>query len=163
MAEISPQITLLNEGWKFVLHSKKSGEIINPQGTRQTAYFGFDSQAAAEKFMKLLITHGWGDCQIRHSKRINTCQLEVKVWHCPDFLLKPETITKTVGYAKVGHFYETYLFTKNGQAQKYKNLTEEELQNAHQVCAQVGWKLLDCTNFAKWFFRQSRLGSAPRQ
>ncbi|MCU0546877.1 MAG: hypothetical protein MUE44_32725 [Oscillatoriaceae cyanobacterium Prado104] len=161
MTETFPQTRLLGDGWKFVLHSPRAGEIINPQGTRQTAYFGFDSQAAAEKFMKSLIANEWGDCQIRPSKRIEGCPLEVKVWNCAEFLLQPHLVTKTVGYARTGDSYKTYLFAKNGQAYKYKTLTEGEFQTASRSCIKAGWKLVDCTDFARWFCRRSRMTGAP--
>ncbi|MCC3581812.1 MULTISPECIES: hypothetical protein [unclassified Microcoleus] len=163
MTETFPKTSLLSDGWKFVLHSPTAGEIINPQGTRQTAYFGFDSQAAAEKFMKVLVAYGWGDCQIRPSKRLDSCQIEVKVWNCADFLLQPHLITKTVGYARTGDSYKTYLLAQNGRAYKYKTLSEGEFQTACVSCIKAGWKLVDCTDFARWFCRQSRMPSAPRQ
>lgn len=163
MTETFPKTSLLSDGWKFVLHSPTAGEIINPQGTQQTAYFGFDSQAAAEKFMKVLVAYGWGDCQIRPSKRLDSCPIEVKVWNCAQFLLQPHLITKTVGYARTGDSYKTYLLAKNGRAYKYKTLNEGEFQTACVSCIKAGWKLVDCTDFARWFCRQSRMPSAPRQ
>ena len=88
--EISPtqRIDLTSDGWTLNLYGLRAATITNPEGRRIVSYFGFDNEAKASEFKEWIDKHKYCErCIIRESERL-TCNIEVKVWKCPMWLVE---------------------------------------------------------------------------
>lgn len=151
-----------SDGWMLNLLSKNVATITNPQGLRQTAYFGFKDKEEASEYLEKSIHNGNIERGIIRKGKYLFVRHEVKTWGADTKFILNRTLadidaSNHLFQKRLGILHEskimTYLFDFNGKPFRYKQVLQEELETLCNQLKQADWIIEDGTKVAQIFNR----------